>query len=429
MSKTNELFDDYATEAVPEDKTVSGFRIGMINGNLAFAVPGLLTGLEVGTSLGFQQSVLAFLVGGVLLSLMGFITGWVGQQNRFTSYMLLKFVFGTRGASVISLAFVISLLGWYGVNIDLFSEVTSTFLQNEFDTELPIWLMEVALGLVITLTTIWGFVLLDKLSGYFVPLLAVILCYMLYQTLSWQQPIPPTDYVATALSFGEAVTAVVGSFIVSVVIMPDLSRFARHKMDAAVASVFPFLGLSSFVYLVSALAGVLLGEADVLVVMLTLGLGTFAFILLIVSSWVTNVLNLYSAGLGLKALTPKVEHWVLVVIAGVLGTLVSSINLLDSFTSFLFGLAIIFTPVAAIYSTDFFFIRKQTRYQLSELDTAEPINYSALIAWALGVLFTYTANHYTVSFSGIEAVDACVVTVLCYLGLRRVLQSKVKQLS
>mgnify|MGYP000477343542 FL=1 len=67
MSKTNELFDDYATEAVPEDKTVSGFRIGMINGNLAFAVPGLLTGLEVGTSLGFQQSVLAFLVGGVLL--------------------------------------------------------------------------------------------------------------------------------------------------------------------------------------------------------------------------------------------------------------------------------------------------------------------------------------------------------------------------
>ncbi|NVK24299.1 MAG: cytosine permease [Gammaproteobacteria bacterium] len=419
MPMINEATEEHATSVVPAHQTVGGFGIGMINGNLAFAVPGLITGLEVGTALGFTDSLFAFIIGGFLLSVLGILTGLVGRYNRLTSYMTMKFVFGTKGANVISLAFVLSLLGWYGVNIDLFSEVTLTLLKQQLELSPPAWLLEVALGILITMTTIWGFKLLEKVSNLFVPILATILVFMLYHTLTWQTEVINSEFSPVILSFGEAVSAVVGSFIVSVVLMPDFTRFARTNRDTVTASFLPFLGLSSFVYIVSALAGILLMETDILNVMLTLGLSYFAFALLIISSWVTNVVNLYSIGLGLNALFNNISEWKLIVIAGILGTLASTMNLLNAFTDFLFGLAIIFTPVAAVYVVDFFIVQRKSCYQIDTLDHQPSFNYTALGAWLIGVVFTYLANAFNITLLVVEALDAFAITATTYYFLHR----------
>jgi len=415
MAENENLIQDYTTTPVPQDKTVGGVGIGMINGNLAFAVPGLITGLEIGTSLGFENSLTAFILGGLILSILGFVTGLVGRYNRLTSYMTMKFVFGVKGANLISFAFVLSLLGWYGVNIDLFSEVSLSLLKQEFNYSPSIWLLEICLGILITCTTIWGFKLLELVSNVFVPILALILVYMLYQTLTWQAPITNSNFIPYELTFGEAVSAVVGSFIVSVVLMPDFTRFARTGRDTAISSVLPFLVLSSFVYIVSAMTGLLLMESNVLNVMLTLGLGMFAFALLIISSWVTNVINLYSIGLGLSSIYIKTSGTKLVIVAGVLGTAASTLNILNSFTDFLFSLAIIFTPVAAIYVIDFFIINKKRKYQIENLTNVSDFNLSALTAWLFGVIITYCSNQYDISFSGVEAIDAFAISSVIYL--------------
>ena len=52
---TEDLLDDYPTSPVPEHRTVGGIRIGLVNGALAFAVPGLVTGLELGVALGIIE--------------------------------------------------------------------------------------------------------------------------------------------------------------------------------------------------------------------------------------------------------------------------------------------------------------------------------------------------------------------------------------
>ena len=91
------LLEDYATTPVPESKTHNGWSIGMVNGGLAFAVPGLITGLEIGSALGLEQSIYAFLLGGLILSILGTITGIVGMKNRLSSCMTMKFVFGLQG--------------------------------------------------------------------------------------------------------------------------------------------------------------------------------------------------------------------------------------------------------------------------------------------------------------------------------------------
>ncbi|MBW8189849.1 cytosine permease [Neiella marina] len=395
----------------------------MINGGLAFAVPGLITGLELGTALGFEQSLYAFLVGGLLLSVLGFVTGLVGMHNRFASCMTMKFVFGRYGSNLISLLFVVALLGWYGVNIDLFSDVSQQLSLRLFDASPSIMTLEIILGVVITLTTIWGFKLIEKVANLFVPLLALVVVYMLVQSLNFQADGAVAAPVQHSLGFGEAVSIVVGSFIVSVVLMPDFTRFAKNTRDTAVASFLPFLGLSSFVYIASALAGLAVSDSDVLTVMLTLGLGGVAFFLLIVSSWVTNVVNLYSVGLGLNAINTRLREWKIIVVAGVLGTLFASFNLLDRFTDFLFGLSVVFTPVAAIYVVDFFVIRKQRRYQLDELHQSPAMNWPALMAWGLGIGASLLSNQGHIWLTGIEACDALLVTTPAYWLLRQIMPS------
>ncbi|WP_144206886.1 cytosine permease [Shewanella donghaensis] len=425
LPTSSELFDDYATRPVPADKTVGGVRIGMINGGLAFAVPGLITGLELGGALGLKQSIYAFIIGGIILSILGTVTGIVGMHNRLTSCMTMKFVFGRKGANLLSLAFVLSLLGWYGVNINLFSEVSQALFQQLFSINIPLWGLEISAGILITLTTIWGFKLIEKVSSLFVPVLFILVAYMLYKSVGYVIPADTvTSFDTIELSFGEAVSAVVGSFIVSVVLMPDFTRFAKNTNDTVIASFLPFLILNTFVYIAAAMAGIAVQQSDILAVMLTLGLGTAAFILLIMSSWVTNVVNLYSAALGFNAINVKWTEWKVIVIAGVLGTVIASFNLLANFTDFLFSLSIIFTPVAAIYVVDFFLIRKQQIYQLSELHRVASVNYLAVIAWAVGIGTSLLANNGLITLTSIEVCDAILVTVPTYYLLMQFIAKK-----
>ncbi len=422
-STIDDLFEDYATTPVPADKTVGGIRIGMINGGLAFAVPGLLTGLEIGKALGLAQSMYAFLVGGLILSILGTVTGLVGMHNRLTSCMTMKFVFGHVGSNFLSFAFVVSLLGWYGVNIDLFSDVTQRLFQVSFNNSPSIAVLEVAIGVLVILTTIWGFKLLEKISTMFVPILALLVVYMLYQSLGYvalpEETLTTSQTGDGSFTFGEAVSAIVGSFIVSVVLMPDFTRFSATPKGTVVASFLPFFLLSTFVYIASAMAGLAVRDNDILHVMLALGLGGGAFILLIGSSWVTNVVNLYSAALGLNAINRKWHEWKLIVVTGIFGTVMASFNLLDNFTEFLFSLSIIFTPVAAIYVVDFFLIRKKTRYDVSQLDAVESVNWSAIIAWGVGISMSILSNKGVFTLTTIEVCDAILMTIPVYYFLMR----------
>ena len=62
-----------------------------------------------------------------------------------------------------------------------------------------------------------------------------------------------------------------------------------------------------FVMWVAASAAMVLGTEDIISIMLTLGLGLGAFIIIIAGSWVLNALNLYSAVLGVTASFPRLS--------------------------------------------------------------------------------------------------------------------------
>ena len=412
MSDTSE---EYAASRVPDDRTVGGFRIGMVVGVMAFGVGPLIVGGQVAGAVGLYNALIAFLAGGVILSILAALVGYVGVRNRVSSYVLTKSVFGTRSAVFLNLAIAVSLLGWYGISMDIMSATIQRLSDVLFGYQSVAWPIEIVAGVVMVGTTIYGFSLLERLSVVVAPVLALITVYIgVNGYLNWD---PQQQFIAgqESMTGGEAVTAVTGVFIMTAALMSDFTRFGRNGRDAVSASVVPFTGFASVSYTCGALAAVALQNTDALANMLALGLGVLALSMVLLSSWIINVINIYSASLSAGSLFVKTPQWLLVVVAGVLGTVAALFNLLEGILAFLFALSAVFGPIGGIFIADFFVLRRCRPYELDFSDDARSFNWYALVAWITGTGVAIASNQLGLGLVGIEVVDATLVTILVYL--------------
>ena len=415
MNESNE----FATEPVPAAHQVGWLRVVLVSAMVAFSLPTFVTGAEVFLATPNDTAVLAVLVGGGLLTLIASLSGAIGTRTHLSSYMLARIAFGVRGAALVNLAFALSLLGWFGVNVDLFSGAMLRLFTDLFSVQLAPWLVELAAGLVMTITTIYGFRAINLLSLWLVPVMMVVTAVLLVEslglrgfasTLSANQP--------AEITFGYAVSSVVGGVIVGAVILPDITRFIRSWPGAVATALLAYLVVESVVMIVGGLAADVLVNGDVLDVLIIMGLSWGAFVIIIAGSWVLNSLNLYSASLSMQASWSGLNEKLMIIAMGVLGTVAAFANILDYFLTFLFYLAIVFVPVAGVIAVDHFVSRPWAYggdYQRFERSLSLP----ALGAWLAGSVIALLGSEGVLTLSGMGAVDAMVVSAVSYAILIR----------
>src|SRR5210317_20450 len=133
---------EFATEPVPDDATVGWFRVAFVAAMVAFSLPTFLTGLEIAVVSSPERTINILVVGAIILTVIGSLTAGIGANTRLSSYMLNRVAFGSRGAALVNLAFALSLLGWFGVNIDLFSGAVQRLAADIFGIDIPNWPVE-----------------------------------------------------------------------------------------------------------------------------------------------------------------------------------------------------------------------------------------------------------------------------------------------
>ncbi|MGB5331524.1 MAG: cytosine permease, partial [Woeseiaceae bacterium] len=310
-------------------------------------------------------------------------------------------------------------LGWFGVNIDLFGGALLRLLQDTMGLTAPVWMVEMFAGVVMTITTIYGFKAINTLSMLLVPVMMVVTAVLVTKALG----IRPFDDTFAAvqvsqISFGHAISSVVGGVIVGAVIMPDITRFIRHWRGAMYTALLSYGLVQGIVMTSGGLASDVLTNDDFLDVLIVMGISWGAFVIVIAGSWVLNSLNLYSTSLSIEATFPKTENKLLIVALGALGTIAAFMNILDYFLTFLFYLAIVFVPVAGVIAVDHFFARPSAYFE--NLKVAERlISPMALIAWAAGSVVALLGAESIITLTGIAALDAALVSALSYAILSR----------
>ena len=405
---------EFSTEPVPDEHTVSWIRVAIIASMVAFSLPVFLAGVEIAMSFSPLRTLEVFVVGTVILTVIGCITAAIGANTRLSSYMLNRIAFGFHGAALVNTAFAISLLGWFGVNIDLFSGAVQRLTVDIYAVSVPAWPIEIFAGLIMTVTTVFGFRAINTLSAFLVPVLIAVTAQLIVGSLTDQSltQIMRTSS-ANELSFGDGVSAVVGSAIVGAVILPDITRFVRHWSGGIFVVLTSYLVIQFIVISAGGLSATALEDDDLLNIMLTLGIGWAAFAIVIFGSWVLNSLNLYSTMLSVESTAPKLNNTSLIIILGSLGTLAAFMNILNDFLSFLFYLAVIFVPVSGIIIVDYLVLRRSA-YHEDRLLLQQKTRPKAIAAWGLGACVALMGSWSWISITNIAALDAMIVAALAY---------------
>ena len=404
--------DEFSTHAVPTDARVASFRVAAVASMVSFSLPTFIAGIEVSSGVGPDLTLAAILGGALVIFLIGWLMGSIGARTGFNSYLLVRLAFGDAGARIVNLAFSISLLGWFGINLNLFGLAIAGLSDELFGIIPPELLVTIVASLLITVTTIIGFRAINLVSTLMIPVLAFVAMALLVTATSQTAPVVAASQ--GEMSLGDGISAIVGSIVIGSIIMPDITRFLRTSGGALLTSGTSYMIAQPFVMWVAASAAMVLGTEDIISIMLTLGLGLGAFIIIIAGSWVLNALNLYSAVLGVTASFPRLSARAVTVVLGVIGVTAGLMNILDSFVTFLFYLSVVFIPVAGVIIVDHFIARPEA-YRVTEVEDNQPLNRWGLLAWFMGAAIALAASEgFIGSVTRVAALDAMLTTAVLY---------------
>jgi cytosine permease len=412
----------HSTAPVPAEHFVPGYRAALIFVGLAFTLTALYIGSELGQSLGLAAGIRATVIGSLAICVMSIPAAIVGCRTRLSTYMIISNVFGNGGARLVNLVLALVLLGWYAVTAELFGRTCYLAMADYFSSVAPQWVFTTGCSGLVIMTTVFGIRAIERLSLLVAPLLVILTCYIAWQALarvSWQVLIADPG-AGGDLSTG--ISAVIGGTIVLVVLMPDITRYSRSSVDCALISITGN-GLGTGTALVLAMLPALaFHEVDPMKYMAALGLVGVSLATLVLSTWTSNAINLYSTGLVTSTAFRKAGYGFIVLGCGFVGTTAAVIGIADKLLGFLVILGLVVPPIASIYLTDFFVLGRRDYGADRHLRERDTTNLNGILACCAGGLVGMLMYYSQLSLTGVPTIESFISAGLLYAGAERLRQ-------
>lgn len=410
--------EQYATAPVPEHATVPGWRVALIISSFSIALPAFLYGAQAGLALGLDRAVLSAFIGGLVLCAGGCLTAVISVRTRLTTYLLVQQSFGQFGAVWVNVVMAVVQLGWFGVNVSFFAEAMLALVNQLYGAHVQLATFLIAGSVLMTVSTIYGFRMLERLALVTVPLFGVALAAVCFAAVHRHGIVLMPRFAAPVpMTFGVALSAQIGGNMVAITTMPDLTRFIRNSRGAISAMTLSYPLAAPFVMLMSALTALATGQTDIMSLIVGFGFGAPALILLVLSSWTLNALNLYSASLSLSATFPRVSPTAFTIGGGIVGAAFGLAGIINAFVPFLLALGVVIPPIAAIYVIDAFGLLDGAR--VARGSGASPAtNWVAIATWLGSIAIVVPLDLYRHSFTGVSTLDATIVAAIAYLAVK-----------
>ena len=408
------ITDGFDRRPVPQSETVSGVGLALITLGIGMTLPVFWLGADVTHKVGFVQASLMFFGVCALLGLLCVGTALVGVRSRLSTYMVLQFSFGRHGAKAINLVMAVTLLGFYAATADIFGRTVASALHSAWGLESPPWLHTLWGSVLMTLMAIYGLRGLDRLSSAAVPLMAAFMLFALY--LGWDKAAAGqiVGFSGSGDSLQLAIASTIGLVILTPVLMPDFTRYARSQKDALITILGMALGFP-LVLMVGGVLSIVTGQSEIMRVMASLGVLVPALLVLVFSTWITNTANLYSATLTLATVS-RTRSWKLTLGASLLATGLALGGFMSHFLDFVITLGLVIPPLMSIYVVDFFVLKRQ-RYALENLARAPAFGWPALLSWALASAVAWLTSFEGWTLTSQPTLDSLLVALLGYLAL------------
>lgn len=402
----------YASAPLPESETVAGWRVALIIASFTFALPGFLNGAQTGLALGLGGAVGAALLAGLILCAGAIFTAIISVRTRLNTYLLIQRSFGIKGAALVNLVMAVIHFCWFGVNVSFFGDAMVAAGKAGYGPSGSFALFVVIGSILITFSTIFGFRTLDRLALFAVPFVGLILLGVCIVALNGH--VPNLQAVASPpvpMSFGIALSALIGGNMLTVAAMPDLSRFIRTERGAIGGMLLSFPFAAPLLMVMSALIALATQQTDIMKLVTDLGFGAPALLMLLLSVWTINALNLYSGSLSVAATFPSIRQNLFIIVGGAIGCALAIAGIVNSFIPFLITLGLVIPPIAAIYVIDGFYT---FRNQSTEQAALPGFRWQAIAVWLGSLAVTMPATAAGLSLTTVPALDATLLAAAAY---------------
>ncbi len=359
--------EQHGVDAVPKsERTKSWWDLFVIQAGVNITLSSLLLGGLLVPGLSWTQACLALVVGNIILGILLSLMGYFGVDYGISTTVASRFALGhPRGSWIASIIILMSMVGWFAVTAELAGQATHDALQGTAGFS-NVAVVIALIGVLNSLPPILGYENIKWLSRLAVPGLTGLCVWILVVIVSKYGYRNLIHYTPThTLSLTTGLDLVMGGLIVGVFTAPDISRYVVSERDNWIGAMLGAFPPSLFLGLVGALSKLATGDWNAVSVVQRLGLGTPALIVIIASSWTANNSNLYSSGLALANIFPKISRWQSTALMGALGTTLAALRVTRYFGSFLLVLSDLFSPLIGILLCDYFLVRR-SRLNLAE---------------------------------------------------------------
>lgn len=412
--------DDFPDTPVPKSHRVTWHDLTFVWFGAAMVAQLYVCGVVLGTGTGGLTTALeAILWGALFLAVLVGVNGIIGQATGCNAALSGTYAYGRKGVAISG--FHIADIGWYVVNIAIFSSIMSTILPA-----VDIRVFAILFCYLFMTNGYIGFnqmVILNKLSF---PVLFLVSIYGLYQINSMPGGIIELfdkNFTPT-ISLMTGITMVIGTWSAGASRSADYFRFALRKRDSMFTALFGFFGGFALCIGCGAIWGAALETTDIGQTLVMLNMIFLGSLMFFIQTWTTSEHSAYitstSVPLTVKIVTGKsMPRRYMILVVGIIGVLIAGLDIQNYYVPFIVFLGYFIPVISAIVLADYFIMSK-TKYHWTghkniyslPVDSEEVQHHSFNIAILPTIIVGFLVSYY-INW-GIGAVNALVGTVAAY---------------
>ena len=342
------------------EKRTGLFSNGIIWFGVAISVSEIEAGIEIGAASAPGSLWLPLILGHVLGGILLFFVGLIGARVRLNAMETTSSTFGKYGSRFFAALNVFQLLAWVAV---LNAQGASALAGLNLPISFPLTCVILAV-----LIGVWVFVGLRRSANVTTVVMAALAILFAILTVKLSAV---GSSASSALSAGAATSAALlgfwNIFEISIAMpiswLPVISDYTKDvekpvKATAVSAAAYTFASLWMYIIGIQ-ISGIGAGN-NIAQAILLAGLGIPGIIIVVLSTVTTNFLAANSAGESSKAIWGKVNPKVAGVVVSLLSAALAISGIMEHYISFLYLIASVFAPMAAVLLVSFYFAKERS---------------------------------------------------------------------
>lgn len=351
----------FALSPVPRKQRKTWMGMVMVQAGMVICIPAFLLGSMLAEGMSTVSGIVAGILGYVMVLLLTFILGMQGADLGVPTCVLSTATLGKNGTRLFaSSLFTVSLIGFFGLQVNVCGEAFSTLAAAVFGVDIPVQISSAFWGIVMVVIAVWGMEALKNLDSISVPLLLAIMILgtvMAFRTYG-SGGLTANEVTEPTMNLFEGIGLSFSFFSASAFSAADLTRFQRDRKDTIKSSVWGLMPAGIITCVIGVILTRVAGLYDITQVMAAVGLPILGLVVMILAQLTTNSVNAYCGGLDavMTFNLPDNKRREATAVVGILGVVLAVFGILNFIEVYLDWISFLSAPIAGVMIADYWIV-------------------------------------------------------------------------